>query len=243
MQRVNSLLILVLLILATGCSRPTGQERISSQQETPEDRLSAMLAKRPKIVIDAGHGGKDHGALSKSTPVYQEKALNLTTALLLNSFLQKMGYQTILTRGEDFFVPLDLRAAIANSNNAALFVSVHYNSAPSTKAEGVEVYYYNSDDNKERTDASKALAGEVLDRIVESTECKSRGVKHGNFAVIRETTMPAILIEGGFVTNQNEILKLRSPGYLKTLAGSIALGINDFLKGKGQKAEGKITKG
>lgn len=231
MLKANSLFILVFLIIVSGCSHHTEHEKISVQKESPEERLASMLAKRPKIVIDAGHGGKDLGALSKSSPSYQEKTLNLTTALMLNTFLKKMGYQTILTRGEDFFVPLDLRAAIANSNDAALFVSVHYNSAPSVQAEGVEVFFYQSEENIKRSDASKALANNVLERVVASTECKSRGVKHGNFAVIRETSMPAILIEGGFVTNQNDLLKLKSPGYLKTLAGSIALGINDYLKG------------
>jgi N-acetylmuramoyl-L-alanine amidase len=237
MARTHWLSIFVLILFSTGCSRPASQHRILSYQETPEQRLSAILVQRPKIVIDAGHGGKDLGALSKTTPPAQEKNLNLTTALMLNSFLQKMGYQTILTRGDDFFVPLDLRSNIANSNHAALFVSVHYNSAPSLNAEGVEVFYFDSQENKKRTEESKILANKVLDRVVESTECKSRGVKHGNFAVIRETTMPAVLIEGGFVTNQNEMSKLKSPGYLKTLAGGIALGINDFLKSKIGKSE------
>lgn len=228
MLRSLTVPFILCLFMAAGCSKP--YERIYSYQESPEDKLSKVLAKRPKIVIDAGHGGKDLGAESKTAPTSQEKHLNLTTALMLNSFLKKMGYQTILTRGDDLFVPLELRAAIANGNEAALFVSVHYNSATSPKAEGVEVYYFESDENKGRSQKSKELAAKVLDRVIESTGSKSRGVKHGNFAVIRETKMPAVLVEGGFVSNQNELLKLRSPDYQKTLAGGIALGIHDFLK-------------
>ena len=149
---------------------------------------------------------------------------------MLEAFLRKMGYQTILTRADDFFVPLDLRANFANSNNATVFVSVHYNSAPSKSAEGVEVYYYdNGDINDSRSKESKLLAESVLGHIVKSTECRSRGVKHGNFAVIRETKMPAILVEGGFVTNEKELGKLRDPDYLKTVAGSIAIGVRDYL--------------
>jgi N-acetylmuramoyl-L-alanine amidase len=230
------LLLVTLILFSTGCSRQTHRpEGFCNYKESPEQRYANILAQRPKIVIDAGHGGKDIGALSKSTPPVQEKTLNLTTALMLNTFLQKMGYQTILTRGDDFFVPLDLRSAIANSNDPALFVSVHYNSAPNAVAEGVEVFYFDSQEDKVRTEESKALAKKVLDRVVESTQCKSRGIKAGNLAVIRETTMPAVLIEGGFITNQNEMSKLKSPNYLKTLAGGIALGINDFLKGKKEK--------
>ena len=215
--------------MVTGCSHPVGRERPINPRTLSREHA------RPKIVIDAGHGGKDFGAASKTTPVALEKTLNLNTALMLNTYLQKMGYQTILTRGADFFVPLDLRAAIANSNDAVLFVSVHYNSAPNARAEGVEVYYYDSKDNKKRTEESKILANTVLLQILDATKSKSRGIKHGNFAVIRETSMPAILIEGGFITNENEVLRMRSNAYLKTLAESIAIGIDDFLKGSGKK--------
>ncbi|HEY4831056.1 MAG TPA: N-acetylmuramoyl-L-alanine amidase [Waddliaceae bacterium] len=182
------------------------------------------------IVIDAGHGGQDLGTQSLLEPKTQEKHLTLTTSLMLNQYLKNLGYQTILTRAEDFFVPLDLRSAFANSNKASLFVSVHYNSAPSTQAEGVEVYYYQSDKDKTRSDKSKQLAEKVLNRVITNTKAKSRGVKHGNFAVIRETKMPAILVEGGFVTNDRELRNLRNLEYLKKIAESIAQGINDYLK-------------
>ncbi len=88
-----------------------------------------------------------------------------------------------------------------------LFVSVHYNSAPSTSAEGIEVFYYGSDKGKERTQASKQLADSVLKNVIETTQAKSRGIKHGNLAVVRKTNMPAILVEGGFLTNEKEIIK------------------------------------
>lgn len=226
-----SLLSLVVLVFFTSCSHSTANRNRVEQGRQDRELASVMeLARRSKIVIDAGHGGKDLGALSHTNPKYQEKNLNLTTALFLNQFLQRMGYQTILTRGDDYFVPLGLRASFANSNHALLFVSVHYNAAPNTKAEGVEIYYYDSKEDKERTVQSKKLAQTVLDQITANTECKSRGVKHGNLAVIRETTMPAILIEGGFVTNDGELQKLSDPAYLKKIAGSVALGLQKYLK-------------
>lgn len=219
----------MLIMLASSCSS-AARNRGAPPPEDRQIALAEYLHSRPKIVIDAGHGGKDLGAQAKTVPVTQEKALNLQTAVMLEAFLRKMGYQTILTRGDDYFVPLDLRAQFANSNEATVFVSVHYNSAPSKEAEGVEVYFYEAgEENAARSQESRLLAESVLEQIVKATECRSRGVKHGNFAVIRETKMPAILVEGGFVSNEKELGKLRDPDYLKTLAGSIAIGVRTYL--------------
>ncbi len=86
---------------------------------------------------------------------------------------------------------------------------MHYNSAPAKKAEGIEVFYYKSDENKLRSLESQRLASSILAQVTKLTHAKSRGVKHGNFAVIRETTMPAVLIEGGFLTNEEEMEKIK----------------------------------
>ena len=94
---------------------------------------------------------------------------------------------------------------------------------------GVEVYYYKKGENKKRIKESQALAQAVLNRVISNTHARSRGVKHGNYAVVRETTMPAILIEGGFLTNANELQKIKSAEYLKKLALGIAQGINDYV--------------
>ena len=221
---------LFLALIAPGCSRKVTIEE--APPPIPQRTITPLkpFFRKGLIVIDAGHGGQDMGTQSLAEPKTQEKHLTLTTTLMLNQYLKKLGYQTLLTRAEDFFVPLDLRSAFANSNKASLFVSVHYNSAPSTQAEGVEVYFYQSDKDKTRSDKSKQLAEKVLNRVIANTHAKSRGVKHGNFAVIRETKMPAILVEGGFVTNDRELRNLRNPEYLKKIAESIAQGINDYLK-------------
>jgi N-acetylmuramoyl-L-alanine amidase len=184
------------------------------------------------IVIDPGHGGEDLGTNSLKKPKYQEKTLTLTTAFMLRTFLQQMGYQNIvMTRTDDVFIALPKRASLANDRKPTLFVSVHYNSAPSTEADGIEVYFYRSDENKTRTQSSKKLAQAILDKVIANTQAKSRGVKHGNFAVIRETTMPAVLIEGGFLTNPEERQKLKDSQYLKQLAWGVAQGIDQYLKG------------
>lgn len=198
----------------------------------PGDFMEAsrvQVTQKACIVIDAGHGDEDFGTRSSSDPKYHEKSLNLTTALILNDFLQKMGYKTEMTRTKDEFIPLQGRADFANQRNADLFVSVHYNSAPTKKAEGVEVFYYKSEDNKPRSNASRKLAASILTQVIQITKAKSRGVKHGNFAVIRETTMPAILVEAGFLTNDEEMEKIKDPAYVKSIAWGIAQGIQRYL--------------
>ena len=187
-------------------------------------------SKKAVIVIDAGHGGEDFGTHSLIAPKYQEKHLTLATANMLEKFLHELGYTTIMTRTSDVFMALDKRAVFANEKKPLLFISVHYNSAPSKQAEGVEVYFYKSEENKDRSTDSKALALSVLRYVIKETQAKSRGIKHGNFAVIRETNMPAILIEGGFLTNESEMLKLKDAAYLKKVAWGIALGVQHYLK-------------
>lgn len=183
----------------------------------------------PLIVIDAGHGGNDFGTYSVVAPKYKEKLLNLTTASMLKEYLQKMGYRTLMTRFDDHFVSLEDRSEFANGSNAKLFVSIHYNSAPNKEAEGIEVFYYRSDTDKTRSADSKQLAQAVIKQVTKHTDAKSRGVKHGNLAVIRETKMPAILLEGGFLTNANEIQKIKDTSYQKRLAWGIAQGIHEYL--------------
>jgi len=180
------------------------------------------------IIIDPGHGGEDQGTKSLVKPVYTEKNLNLKTAKFLSDFLENNGFQTLLTRTDDTFVPLKERATFANERRPLLFVSIHFNAAPSTEAKGVEVFYFKSEENKNRTKASQALAGYILGDVLGITKAPSRGVKHGNYAVIRETDMPAVLVEGGFLTNKEDLQKLKDPAYLKMVAKGIADGIDKW---------------
>lgn len=178
------------------------------------------------IVIDAGHGGDDIGAQVKNI---QEKALALQTATLVKRYLHEKGYRVILTRSRDAFLPLKKRTAIANDTKSNLFVSIHFNAYKSTQPHGIEIYYYNRGE-RWRQNASKKLADIVLRGMIEATGAKNRGVKYGNFHVIRETHMPAILIEGGFITNFKEYSNLSDTGYVEKMSKSIAVGIEQYLK-------------
>lgn len=182
-----------------------------------------------RIVIDPGHGGEDYGTYSRIKPRQHEKYLTLSTAYMLRDHLQNMGYHVLMTRHKDENVSLQERVDFAEEQNASFFISLHYNSAPSDQAHGIEVFYYKAKDNLNRMHASKHLAEKILHESVKNTHAKSRGVKHGNFKVIRETEMPAILVEGGFLTNKGELEKLKDPAYLNTIAQSVAIGIDQHV--------------
>lgn len=182
------------------------------------------------VILDPGHGGSDTGTQSVSKPRYQEKSLNLVTAKFLRRYLTQMGYKVELTRETDKFITLEKRAQIANDKKPDIFVSIHYNSAPSLEAKGIEVFYFNDKEQKDRLVASKKLAQTVLKAVLHQTNAESRGIKQGNFAVIRETKMPAILIEGGFVSNESELQNLKDPHYLKKVAWGIAKGIDHYFQ-------------
>lgn len=181
---------------------------------------------KPLIILDAGHGGSDEGA---KVHYFMEKRLTLMTTLLVRKYLEELGYRVILTRSKDVFIPLHRRVSIANKTKAVLFASIHYNSSPSSDAHGIEVFHHGGSEIK-RAQQSRKLAGSVLEELVSQTSALSRGVKNGNFYVIRETLMPAILIEGGFMTNPEERTNLRDKKYLERIAKGIALGIDKYLK-------------
>lgn len=228
-------LFFLLFTLCAGCSEtraPIGRDFYPADIEAmgyskPMPPPPQVL--KPLIVIDAGHGGVDQGTLSDSKPAYQEKSLTLATAKIVRDYLQKLGYRVKMTRNEDVFIALSTRATIANEAGAALFVSIHFNSAPNPEAYGIEIFYYLGEGDPNRAARSKELAGQVLSEVLERCKAKSRGVKKGNFAVIRETKMPAILIEGGFLTNQEELGKIKDPQYLKQLAWGITQGVDKYL--------------
>lgn len=239
---MNSLFCFLLVFITTLLE---AQAPFRSNQSTasPQPKLSlrqwsmqvAARAVKPTIIVqkgfvllDPGHGGQDVGTQSISKPRYQEKSLNLVTAKFAKDYLQQLGYRVEMTRQEDKFISLEKRAEMANEKQPDVFVSIHYNSAPSAQAQGIEVFFYQSKENKKRAAESKHLAQVILKSVLAETDAKSRGIKHGDYAVIRETDMPAILIEGGFVTNEEELERLKNPNYLKKLAWGIAKGVDEY---------------
>ncbi len=195
-----------------------------------EHREKASLkSSRPLVVLDPGHGGFFIGAKGRK-PSCEEKKLNLLTAKLVKKDLEKLGYRVVMTRTSDFFVPLERRVFIANHAHAELFVSIHFNSCPSKDVHGIEVYYTDSLENKRRSRDSKRLALAVLEKTVLRTNAPSRGVRSANLVVTRETVIPAILVEGGYITNTGERKLLRTREYLERIAFGIAEGVHHYYR-------------
>ncbi len=229
MKNQISFFLFVFLLLLTSCSQNYQDDEPLSYMGGSSKRYRHTEAWKTNgkytVVIDPGHGAFDFGAHNKYCC---EKNACLTTALLLEKHLREMGYQVVLTRSSDSFVPLKDRAKFANSVHANIFVSIHYNAAKDVSASGIEVYYFQQGDN-ERSKESKQLAQCVLGKMLSKTGATSRGVKSGNFCVIRETDMPAILVEGGFITNQKEVKLLSDRKYLDKIATAISEGVERYL--------------
>lgn len=174
------------------------------------------------IVIDAGHGGYDAGAVSGSR---YEKNDNLRMALAVGERLERCGINVIYTRKTDVFIPLLERSRISNNQNVDLFASFHRNSATSSAANGVETIVYTNASQK-----SQQAAQAVQDAIVNVGVQSNRGVKSANLSVLRETTAPALLIELGFIGNarDNALFDERFDAYADAIAASLAksVGVN-----------------
>ncbi|MFB5282911.1 N-acetylmuramoyl-L-alanine amidase [Peribacillus sp. Hz7] len=168
------------------------------------------------IVIDAGHGGKDPGAY------YIEKNLTLQTAKQLQTLLKKAGAKVVMTRSTDTYLTLSQRVAISHNNKADAFVSLHYNASSSSSAKGIETFYWATNVNE------KTLAQYVQDEVVKQTGLSNRGVRTGNFHVIRENKKPAILVELGFLSNATERKKVSTETYQYKSAIGIYKGLEKY---------------
>lgn len=164
------------------------------------------------VIIDAGHGGVDRGGgPGQRIP---EKPYTLDTSLRLERALRARGFRVVMTRSSDVFVPLRDRVGIANGYGNAIFISVHYNSAPRVDAHGFETYYYRSD--------SFGLASRMHQAQLRSAATEDRFVRRRGFYVVRNTRIPSVLCEGGFLTNPGESQRIVSAAYRQRWAETIA---------------------
>jgi len=167
------------------------------------------------VIVDAGHGGHDRGARPVSGS--HEKDLALDTSMRVAKLLRAKGFRVIETRTGDYFVPLDRRAAISNSQNGAIFVSIHYNWARRRGAAGLETYYYNP--------RAKRLAANILRELRGAYPTKNRGVKYARYHVLRNNKRPAVLCELGFLSSSYDNRYVQDPDYRQRLAEEIVAGI------------------
>ncbi len=173
-----------------------------------------------KIFIDSGHGGRDPGATSKGI---KEKDITLDVGLLLGQMLEKKGFKVAYTRTNDSFVSLSDRASKSNRFGSDIFISIHCNAFTSPKAKGVETFYY-----YKTTKKGQQLASRFQNSIVQNNlSTANRGIKKGNFYVLRRTKATAVLLELGFITNDMDRKILLNKK--KEFAEAIFKGLKEYL--------------
>ena len=185
---------------------------------------NGLISKAPfpaRVVIDAGHGGKDKGANREGL---LEKDLNLTVALKLKRALEARGVRVTMTRSVDMFLELSEITAITNREQPDLFVSVHTNASTNPGIYGLETYYY--------TPQSRLLAQKVHNKLVNLVGAPDRGVRTAVFYVIHHTQVPAILCEMGYISNTAERAALQSDARQEKTANAIAEGVVEYLKSR-----------
>ena len=196
------------------------------------------------IVLDPGHGGYDKGQVSRYG---NEKDFALDVARKLRPLLQAKGLRVIMTREGDYFVPLEVRAKIANAAHNSIFVSIHFNAtgdnpdatgfeifsftprgAPSTSDTALTSTSYSMQPGSGVDAQSMALSACIYHSLLGHIPEYDRGIKRARFAVLRLTKVPAVLIEGGFLTDRGEAKLIANKDWRSKLAGAIGVGIESY---------------
>ena len=197
--------------------KPPSHPAAPGKPETPLPSASGL------VVLDAGHGGKDPGAIGCNGAC--EKDIVLPVALEVRRRLQAAGVKVIMTRSDDTFVELDRRAEIANENHASLFVAIHADSSPNHEASGHTVYVARGAGS-----ASMSAAHCVSAALADHGDPCRGGVRGAGYRVLVKNDCPAMLVEVGYVSNRAEANSLASAGYQQQVGDAIAAGIVQSLR-------------
>jgi N-acetylmuramoyl-L-alanine amidase len=209
-------------------SRPTQPIPVPPTPSTPPPTprpaapLPPVRNERVVVVIDPGHGGVDPGAVGIGG--LQEKQVIFPISLRVREILESQGVTVVMTRSDDRTLDLQPRVDIAERANANLFVSIHANAISMSRPDvnGIESYY--------ASEAGRRLAATIHASMLAATGMNDRGVRQANFFVIRRTSMPATLLEIGFVTGAQDAPRLRDPAWRETMANAIARGILQYIQ-------------
>jgi N-acetylmuramoyl-L-alanine amidase len=207
---------------------PAKEVIVNPFQGIPANALSGKT-----ILIDPGHGGPDTGAIGPNRTY--EKSNNLAIALALNDILKQAGAKTILTRYKDIspaanyseIEDLQARVNIANLTKADIFISIHNDASQKPEIQGTSTYY--SEDNPQKLE-SVHLANSIQSAAIDTLGTTNRRLKEAPFYVLRNTTMPAILLETAFISNPYEEARLQNPTFRKNVATAIFQGIYNYYK-------------
>jgi N-acetylmuramoyl-L-alanine amidase len=198
-----------------------------------------------RICLDPGHGGKDTGGVVGGRA---EKDLTLALAKELARQLKAAGFKVVLTRATDEFVELEHRAEVANGQRAGLFLSLHFNIGAPGEGKGVEVYCltpprsnstnaggqranHGSLPGNRRDPQNVFLAYQLQKHLVKDLGAEDRGLRRARFEVLRSAKMPAVLIEGGFLSDSQDRARIANPKYRSRMARAIVQGIRAYLGG------------
>jgi N-acetylmuramoyl-L-alanine amidase len=216
--------------------------------KTIEPQLRPQMIQRSgkiqTIVLDPGHGGFDKGAAS--TFGY-EKIYALDVARQLRPLLQAKGFKVVMTRENDVFIPLEVRARVANGTKDSIFVSIHFNAtssnpnatgfeifsltprgAPSTNDDSLSLHFVNMQAGGPVDAQSFELSAAVYHSMLGNIQEFDRGIKRARFAVLRQTKIPSILVEGGFLSETGDAKRIADPAWRKQLAESLCTGIENY---------------
>lgn len=238
--------LFLMLICFTWLQLTPPPEELPTSERTP----SAAGNKIALVIIDAGHGGQDSGAMRNGV---LEKDLTLNVALRVEGLARARGFRTLLTRPNDSWISLAARAAAANRENDCVFVSIHFDEGSKPTASGVQTFYALHSAAKppamswlpflqpilpQRVNfESQSLAGFVQEGLVTRTHALDRGTRPEQFFVIANLRHPAILVEGGFLTNDEDLARLADGNYREDLAAGIIDGVvryRELVKQRGQ---------
>lgn len=201
----------------------TGETAVNAT-EIPTATPTPTTVPKKIIALDPGHGDEDLGSTRQGL---YEKDANLAIALFLKKELEDAGYAVFMVRDGDYYVENEERPVLASQNGAVLYISIHLNSidGDSDATQGAEVWYADI-----RNDGSETLAQNIVDELAKTTDTRNRGIKLSNkLTVLRLSTVPACLVECGFITSETERAKLFDPEYQKKVAEGICNGIQKFL--------------
>ncbi|MDR1640450.1 MAG: N-acetylmuramoyl-L-alanine amidase [Clostridiales bacterium] len=215
----NILLVIYVIAIAAGLA-------ITWRMQAVPTSTFAMPLSKKIVLIDAGHGGYDPGKVSGSS---NEKDINLNIAKKLQAYLETADATVIMSRVDDTGVKskksdMYTRKLIANSSSADIFVSIHQNSFPNSGVHGAQVFYFNRSDN------SKKLAENIQKELKGFVDYQNKfeAKENSNYYVLKQTSMPAVIVECGFLTNAAEKAKLLEEDYQDRLAWAIYMGIVDY---------------
>ena len=229
LSRISDQLISLQLIrsgpLFGGSSNPDSQTTIPvpqpSNDNPPPASLPPVRNGRVIVLIDPGHGGQDSGAPGIGGVL--EKNIVLSVSKKVEAILRQSGVQVVMTRDSDYFVTLPGRVAMVPRVGADVFVSIHANSISNRPdVNGLEVYYFGP--------GGERLARTIHRSIIQNVGINDRGVRKARFYVLRKNSVPATLVELGFVTSPSEIRRLTSPAYQDQMASAIARGVLQFIQ-------------